>query len=201
MKFKVGDKVVKSDRTEWSNGEKYKIIINVDVRNGKTYYELTESVLNWYNDELKLYEEEQKYMEQQTEFTFEEIFKLKNGKVYENINTTENVKTIRVMENGVIRITYANKNNEGVIISNNRKFKLQEPKKKIQIIKVAHGKGRKPYEFIGIINQIGSCGMINEGDFVECDTKYGSSYGRCVGIIIKELTESEIKEYKKCWRA
>lgn len=200
MKFKVGDKVVKSDRTEWNNGDKYKIIISVDVRNGKTYYGLSESDLNWYNHELKFYEEEQKYIERQSKFTFEEIFKLKNGKVYENINITENVKTIRVMESGVIRITYANKNNEGVIISNNHKFKLQEPKKKIKIIKVEHGKDRKQYEFIGI-NETDYCTMINEGDFVECDTKHGSSYGRCVGRIIKELTESEIKEYKECWRA
>ena len=197
MEFNVGDTVVLINGEEWASGEKYKTITGKRTSwVGEIEYKLNNKSTIWYDSELKLYEESQ------TEFIFQELFTLHDrfGKSYECTSSYYNIKSVCFSSDGEVSVEYKNKNSNRVMISNECKFKLEETKKKMQIIKVEHGKNREQYEFIGI-NETDYCTMINKGDFVECDTKQGRCYGRCVGRIVKELTETEIKEYKECWRA
>lgn len=208
MNFKVGDKVKAIDNFH-SYASKESQFVGVVRKVLSSFEMVVETISNtnkarigmWYRADVTHFE-----LVRQTEFTLQEVITRNIPGIYVNCNNVKTrVQSIEINERDDLTInanfSVLNELNLGLGVHSQTKFKLQEPKKKVKFIVVEHGKGKKPYEFIGIINQIGSCGMINEGDFVECDTKYGSSYGRCVGIIIKELTESEIKEYKKCWRA
>ncbi|WP_346884363.1 hypothetical protein [Clostridium sp. UBA4395] len=190
MKFKVGDKVVLSSGCRWGDGSEYEIITSCNLNNGRSRYKLSGGSLYWFDHELKHYEP-------QTEFTFQEVVKMSDGQIYECTNKTYNIQTVKTRKSGEILITYANKGRQGIIIPYDCKFKLQEPKKKVNIYRVEHGKDRKQYEFIRKIDNQ----LILVNDMVECDTKYGRCYGKCVNIVPKELTEEEYKQYKECWRA
>jgi hypothetical protein len=224
MKFKVGDKVRVIDGGEtytsyknmadklisksigkafkWEKGFGYEIGPNCKTLNGligrlvaiEGDYALVNLIINSDKRSIVFGVDGIELVQEPTEFTFEDLFKLKDNKVYENIHKSDNVKTVRVTENGAIRITYANKNNAGVIISSNCKFKLHVPKRQVPIYKVEHQEDGKQYDFI-------SSQFLNDGMFVVCNTSRGKSYGRIAGIEVKGLTEEEIKQYKECWRA
>jgi len=136
----------------------------------------------------------------QTEFTFQEVIaRIKVGETYQSIYYASNIQEITKNKKGkiLLNLSPCRHIKDEVHIISEIKFKLQEPKKQVNIYRVEHGKGRKQYEFIRKIDNQ----LILVNDIVECDTKYGRCYGKCVNIIPKELTEEEYKQYKECWRA
>ncbi len=193
MKFKVGDKVVKSDGSKWINADKYKTILSSGIYNDRAKYRLSNSDVFWFDGELELYKESQ------TEFTFQEVVARNIPGVYENCNDDgARVKSVEINEHGSFTI---NADFSGLIeldlglgINENLKFKLQESKKIATIYRVEHKKDGKKYDFI-------SSQRLQKEMFVVCDTSQGKSYGRIVDIETRELTEEEIKQYKECWRA
>lgn len=189
MKFKVGDKVILANGQKW-DGTEYRTITEIITGRFRDYCRLSDIVGAYFADDLELYKEPQ------TEFTFEEIHSFKDNKTYENINTADNVKTVRVTESGAIRITYANKGSEGLIIFSSARFKLKEDRKRLRICLIEHTWNGKRYEF----REKEGC-EVDTGDFVVCETKYGKTYGKCIGTHTTVETESKIKEYKECWRA
>ncbi|WP_346935349.1 hypothetical protein [Clostridium sp.] len=193
MKFKVGDKVIPSKDTQWSEKTKYRTIIEIVKNKG---YKLSpyEGVITscvWHDNELKLYEGP-------TEFTFQEVIaRIKEGETYVCTNFACNAQEIRRDKEGKIVLKILSQSmhiKDEVHIPLGIKFKLQEPKKQVTIYKVEHKQNGKKYDFI-------SSQALQEGMFVVCDTSQGKSYGRIVDIEVKELTEKEIKEYRECWRA
>lgn len=198
MKFKVGDKVVLIDDMPWIQGVKYRVITEV-LKEG---YHLSDTLplSIWYDHELKLYEEEQKYIEPQTEteFTFQEVVARNIPGIYVNCNDgSARIKTVTVSKSGYIHIDaklHETGENRGVLgIYPEVKFKLQESKKRVRIYKIEHQKNGKQYDFI-------SSQLLDCDEFVICDTKCGKSYGRIADVRTIALTETEISNYKECWR-
>ncbi len=140
-------------------------------------------------------------VEEPTEFTFQEVIARNIPGVYENCNDDgARVKSVEINEHGSFTI---NADFSGLIeldlglgINENLKLKLQEPKKKVTIYKVEHKKDGKKYDFISNETRLLQC-----YEFVICDTSQGKSYGRIVDLEVRELTNSETKQYKECWRA
>ncbi len=192
MKFKIGDKVVKSDGSKWINADKYKTILSSGIYNDRAKYKLSNSDVFWFDEELELYKESQ------TEFTFKEVVARNIPGIYVNCSDAKaRVKNIVIRKDGSFGIEA---NFRGIIelgivgINPNLKFKLQEPKKRVTIYKVEHKQDGKKYDFI-------SSQALQREAFVVCDTTQGKSYGRIVAAHSKLLTEQEIKQYKECWRA
>lgn len=132
-------------------------------------------------------------VEEPTEFTFQEVVvRIKPGEVYEPVNGLCITQTITMDYEKDIIIDFLP--NKSFAVLTCTLFKLQEPKKKVNIYRVEHKQDGKKYDFI-------SSQLLQEGMIVVCDTSQGKSYGRIVDIIFKELTEEEIKQYKECWRA
>lgn len=218
MKFKVGDKVRVIDNglsyttypkvndflIQAKNPKPYNY--NVCIPNGEIGVIKTIKKHLYSNDILSLIESGNysylislkgiEFIESQTEFTFQEVIaRIKPGEIYEPVNGLCITQTITMDYEKDIIIEILPK--KSFVVPTCSLFKLQEPKKQVKIIKVEHGKGRKQYEFIKKIDNQ----SILVNDMVECNTKYGNCYGRCVDIIFRELTEQEIKQYKECWRA
>lgn len=195
MKFKVGDFVTVINNACVGYGEKLKVVRVIGNRyklesEEKSKDNFVIAVVGWDEFELKPWEEHQ------AEFTFQEVIsRIKPGEIYEPVNGLCITQTITMDYEKDIIIDFLP--NKSFAVLTCTLFKLQEPKKKERIIKVEHGKGGKQYEFIEkyTLNP-----FITKGCMVECNTKYGNCYGRCVDIIFRELTEQEIKQYKECWR-
>jgi len=131
--------------------------------------------------------------ESQTEFTFQEVIaRIKEGETYEAINIGYATQTITMEKGKDIIIDILS--NQHYIVPTYSLFKLQEPKKRVRIYKIEHQKNGKQYDFI-------SSQLLDCDEFVICDTECGKSYGIIVDAETRELTESEIKQYKECWRA
>lgn len=198
MKFKVGDKVRAIDNkytfTSKDNGFVGEVIELIDEITSIEHKNLAVKDLN----ASAIYKVNSKHfelVEPQTEFTFQEVIaRIKPGEIYEPVNGLCITQTITMDYAKDIIIDFLPNKSFAVLTCS--LFKLQEPKKQVKIIKVEHGKGRKQYEFIKKIDNQ----SILVNDMVECNTKYGNCYGRCVDIIFRELTESEYKQYKECWR-
>lgn len=196
MKFKVGDKVIPSKDTQWSEKTKYRTIIEIVKNKG---YKLSpyEGVITsciWHDNELKLYEEP-------TEFTFQELISRNIPGVYVNCNDEDaRVQSIVIHKDGDFGINAEFKGlreiGVGLGINKNLKFKLQEPKKKYVLYGIEHGLNGKIYFFRSKEDKV-----IPDTSFVICNTSKGKSYGRAVQRVEKELTESEYLKYKECWRA
>jgi hypothetical protein len=189
MKFKVGDKVVKAGGSKWSNGDKYKTITECSKFDGRSRYELSNNNLYWFDYELKFYVEEP-----QTEFRLEDIAGNAKPGIYKAVNEKLIVQKITKLDNGFLEFILADNDYGFAMKPLEDKFIFQEFKKTKAIYHVEHQKNGKLYEFI-------SSQLLPDGEFVVCDTKYGKSYGKIVNTEFKDLTESEIKEYKECWRA
>lgn len=204
-KFKVGDKVVLKCGIPWKHGVQFRTVEKY-IRDGYSLFNGIGAV--WYDHELKLYEEPQPkeftlYEEPQTEFTFQEVIeRIKPGDIYSCTDFAFNLKNIVCLDNCNIRIDFANhylnccNDYEYIVVSSSdAKFKLQ-PKKYYVLCEVIHAVRGKEYTF-----------RPKEGyelvphDWVVCDTKMGKNFGKVIGIITKELTEEEYKQYKECWRA
>jgi len=131
------------------------------------------------------------------EFTFQEVIaRIKPGEVYVCVGIgIERIESIEKTHNNDIKIICNNSGlPNGLGIRGTTKFKLQDSKKHTWIYKVEHQKNGKHYDFI-------SSQLLQDDEFVVCDTCKGESYGRVAEIISKELTETEISKYKECWRA
>lgn len=199
MKFNVGDKVVKSNGNKWSNGDEYKTITKCSKFYGESRYELSNNALYWTDYELKFYVEKTQCIEPQTEFTFPEVVARNIPGIYVNCNDgSAKIKTVTVSKSGYIHIDaklHETGENRGVLgIYPEVKFKLQESKKRVPIYKLEHQEDGKQYDFI-------SSQLLYKDIFVICGTSQGKSYGKIVNKEYRELTESEIKQYKECWRA
>ena len=111
-KFKVGDKVIKSNGKRWTTGEKYKKIELVDSLVG---YKLNRCLGYWKEKELKLYKEDK------MEKTFKEVIaNIKEGEVWESTK-----KTVSLI-NGAINIERKNKiETYYIYIKESELFKLQ----------------------------------------------------------------------------
>jgi len=192
MKFKVGDKVILSNGCRWGDGSECEIITSFNLNNGRSRYKLSGGSLYWFDHELKLYREP-------TEFTFQEVIaRIKQGETYQSIYYASNIQEITKNKKGkiLLNLSPCRHIKDEVHIVSDIKFKLQEPKKKVTIYKVEHKKDGKKYDFIS--NEIK---LLQCYEFVVCDTSQGKSYGRIVDLEERELTETEIKQYKECWRA
>lgn len=188
MKFKVGDKVVKACGIEWADGSAYKTITKRVWSVEEKYYELDDKKSSrWYDKELKLYEEPQ------TEFTLAEVIGRNIPGLYVNCNfPSARLKKVEIQKSG--RIVFYGTIMDNFGVKSDVKFKLQEPKKQVTIYEIEHKQEGKKYYFR-------SSQLLQEDNFVVCDTTQGKSYGRVVGGKMLELTENETKSYKECWRA
>lgn len=195
MKFKVGDKVKAVDnRYLFTNKTKNfigEVVELLDERSPIEYKDLLVRDLNAsiiYRVNSKHFE----LVEEPTEFTFQEVIaRIKPGEIYEPVNGLCITQTITMDYEKDIIIDFLP--NKSFAVLTCTLFKLQEPKKKVNIYRVEHKQDGKKYDFI-------SSQLLQEGMIVVCDTSQGKSYGRIVDIIFKELTEQEIKQYKECWR-
>lgn len=191
MKFKVGDKVAMFGGHKWNDGSEYKTIESCDFYNGESRYRLNDISLYWFDNELELYKEPQ------TEFTFTEVIaRINPGEVYTCVGIgIERIESIEKTHNNDIKMKCNNLGlPNGLGVRGTTKFKLQESKKHTWIYKVEHQKNGKHCDFI-------SSQLLQDDEFVECDTCKGRSYGKIAEIVSEELTETELKQYKECWRA
>lgn len=133
-KFKVGDKVIKSNGKRWTTGEKYKKIELVDSLVG---YKLNRCLGYWKEKELKLFEEEC-----EVEKTFKEVIaNIKEGEVWD-----DGFLKIQ-MKRGTISIGSLNeepfKNIIGFVINPCKKFKLQRKEYKFDEAFKAYEEGKE----------------------------------------------------------
>ena len=130
-KFKVGDKVIKSNGKRWTTGEKYKKIELVDSLVG---YKLNRCLGYWKEKELKLYKEDK------MEKTFKEVIaNIKEGEVWEST-----IKTVSLI-NGAINIERKNKiETYYIYIKESELFKLQRKEYTFQEAFKAYKEGRIP---------------------------------------------------------
>lgn len=131
-KFKVGDKVIKSNGKRWTTGEKYKKIELVDSLVG---YKLNRCLGYWKEKELKLFEEEC-----EVEKTFKEVIAdIKEGEVWEST-----IRTVSLI-NGAINIERKNKiETYYIYIKESELFKLQRKEYTFQEAFKAYKEGRIP---------------------------------------------------------
>ena len=200
--FKVGDKVRAIDN---KYGRTNKNLEFVGVVTEVSESVRVETVSNLKKDEIgKEYVVESRHfelVEEPTEFTFQEVIARNIPGVYVNCNDDmARVQSIEINEDGDLTInavfTGLKELNLGLGIYNQLKFKLQEPKKMYVLYGIEHQESGKIYFFRSKEDKV-----IPDGSFVICNTKYGNNYGRTVQRVEKELTESEYKQYKECWRA
>ena len=222
MKFKVGDKVrivsegqifphykEKFDELAnninlalWEYGFSSKLvngtIVTIRALDNKEEIALVEGYFEGKECSLLIGFEGIEFVESQTEFTFKEVVARNIPGIYMNCSDAKaRVKNIIIRKDGSLGI---DANFRGIVelgivgINHNLKFKLQEPKKRVTIYKVEHKKDGKKYDFI-------SSQRLHIEMFVVCDTCQGKSYGRIVDLEERELTGSEIKQFKECWRA
>lgn len=103
-KFKVGDKVIKSNGKRWTTGEKYKKIELVDSLVG---YKLNRCLGYWKEKELKLYKE----VKEMKELTFKEVIaNIKEGQIWES-----DIKIIKCSINGNITVRSKIDNNSQIM--------------------------------------------------------------------------------------
>lgn len=204
MKFKIGDKVRAIDDrysvTNKKNGFIGEVIELIDETLIAEHVDLAVkelgSQITW-----KVNSRHFELIERQTEFTFKEVIARNIPGVYVNCNDDmARVQSIEIHEDGDFSINAEFKGlkeiNLGLGINHNLKFKLQEPKKKYVLYGIEHQENGKIYFFRSKEDKV-----IPDTSFVICNTSKGKSYGRAVQRIEKELTESEYKQYKECWRA
>lgn len=200
MKFKVGDKVrAIDDEYGYTNKDLGFVGVVTEVYKGKVECICVETISSLEKSEIGeeyvVDSEHFELVEEPTEFTFEDLVRMKDEKVYECTNKIYVVKTVQVFKNGRIEINLSNERDE-IAVSHNARFKLQEPKKKYVLYGIEHQEDGKIYFFRSKEDKV-----IPDTSFVICNTSKGKSYGRAVQRIEKELTESEYLKYKECWRA
>jgi len=188
MKFKVGDIVGNAGGEKWWNGDEYRTITKCLKFNGESRYELSDSTLYWADYELKFYKEPQ------TE-TFDIEYIIHPGKpgIYKAVNEKSMLQKITKLDNGFLEFYMAEKDDGFAMKPLEDKFVFQEPKKAVVIYNVEHQVNGTLYSFI-------SSQLLEEGQFVISETKHCGSYGKIVYLDFRELTETEIKQYKECWR-
>ena len=182
MKFKAGDKV------KSINGQ-YGEIVAFNILTEHPYKVKFQSGCHAYcrENELELISQE---------FTFQEVIaRIKSKESYVCTWDISNVQEIRKEKSGkiILKLSQNMHTKDEIHIPLELKFKLQEPKKRVRIYKIEHQKNGKQYDFI-------SSQLLDCDEFVICDTKCGKSYGRIADVRTIALTESEVKEYKECWR-
>lgn len=198
--FKVGDKVRAIDNEYgYTNKDLGFVGVVTEVYKGKVECICVETISSLEKSEIgEEYVVESRHfelVEEPTEFTFEDLVRMKDEKVYECTNKIYVVKTVQVFKNGRIKINLSNERDE-IAVSDNARFKLQEPKKKYVLCEVIHAEKGKEYTFRPKEGY-----RLSPRDWVVCDTKKGKNFGKVIGTITKELTEKEYKQYKECWRA
>lgn len=156
-------------------------------------------ILSDYNIMVSYFKTRFEIIEEPTEFTFQEAIARNIPGVYVNEkNNAHRIKSFEIKEDGRIIIIGSFENLKGVAISNNIKFKLQEPKKKVIIYMVEIVPNGMKHELIykGKDNKLLQC-----YDFVICEIELGKFYGRIIDLQETEMTEEEYNKYNICWKA
>lgn len=154
---------------------------------------------HWYKKagyEIVEYTSEKK----QTEFTFQEVIARNVPGVYvKTVDNSLRIEQVLIRQDGYIEIKADYKGIDFVGgclgITDDVKFKLEEPKQKYLILEIEHQHNGKIYNFRSDTSNL------DIGQFVICDTSKGKSYGRIREMTWEELTQKEYEELKKCWRA
>lgn len=136
----------------------------------------------------------------QTEFTFQEVIARNVPGVYvKTVDNSLRIEQVLIRQDGYIEIKADYKGIDFVGgclgITDDVKFKLEEPKQKYLILEIEHQHNGKIYNFRSDTSNL------DIGQFVICDTSKGKSYGRIREMTWEELTQKEYEELKKCWRA
>lgn len=145
------------------------------------------------------------FIEHQTEFTFKELIARNVPGVYvKTVNNSLRIEQVRIRQDGYIEIKADYWGIDfigGVLgITDDVKFKLEEPKQEYRLIEVVHAVNGKTYTFRErVLNPFDD--YLKPHEFVICDTTMGNTFGRVAGTVERELTEKEYLEYKECWRA
>lgn len=154
---------------------------------------------HWYKKagyEIVEYTSEKK----QTEFTFQEVIARNVPGVYvKTVDNSLRIEQVLIRQDGYIEIKADYKGIDFVGgclgITDDVKFKLEEPKQNYLILEIEHQHNGKIYKFRSDTSNL------DIGQFVICDTSKGKSYGRIREMTWEELTQKEYEELKKCWRA
>lgn len=202
MKFKVGDRIKAiDDRYTFTNKENGFIGEVVELLDERSPIEYKDLLVRDLNSQIT-YRVNSRHFEliEPTEFTFQEVIaRIKEDETYVCTNFACNAQEIRRNKEGGIVLTIPSQSmyiKDEVHIPLGIKFKLQEPKKKVNIYRVEHKQDGKKYDFISNETRLLQC-----YEFVVCDTSQGKSYGRIVDIEERELAEEEYLKYKECWRS
>lgn len=166
------------DKDNWDNYKEKTVYYGGD--NGVTYGDNTRNCV----DGRKLIE----WDITDKEFTFEEVVaRIKNGEVYEPVDTKWSTKAIRKVAG---EIWIENNRKSELLIVGALRYRLREKLKKYRVVTVEHKENGKGYEFISDIS-------LKRGDMVVCDTRHGKTFGRVLKSELIELTREQAKEYKK----
>lgn len=202
MKFKVGDKIrAIDDRYTFTNKENGFIGEVVELIDETSPIEYKDLMVKELDGSLtyKVNSRHFELIEPQTEFTFQEVIARNIPGTYVN-KGCERIESVEIDEDGSLTIkadfSGLNELGLGLGVDETIKFKLQEPKKMYVLYGIEHQENGKIYFFRSRQNRV-----ILDTALVICDTSKGKSYGRAVQRVEKELTESEYKQYKECWRA
>lgn len=204
-KFKVGDKARVREDLEVGKTyggvyfgdfmEAYKGKIGTITECSNNYYRIDKRVWQWSDEMLEPIQEE---------FTFQEVIaRIKPNETYENINDKHKLQSISMNESGLLRMKYIEKTigSEIFVFTDNMvyvglydKFRLKGTKPTTIYYIVRKPNSKRHYKFI-------SDEELNINDFVICDTKFGEEYGQIISYKNEIMSDEEIKQYKKCWKA